>query len=503
MEQALVPFHSDVIETYYDGSDSQCYDERRGFFVPRHMCENIGLAWQAQHAALQDNPILGPELLRNDIMTQGQRRETLLLPLCRLEGWLFGIQSNRIKNTIVRDKLVLYQRECYQALHDYWQHRAQPISAVDKWTIIGMVASGLVEVREEVQAHGSALQQLLLWKEDVDQAVARVPSLETKIALVDQNQMRFEKETLRHRKRVRLYHDEVEFPDYVKANAWEIWGCDDCMMCGRPNIRAQRMAHHDHFIPRAKSGTNTLDNIGLLCRGCNEEKKDKIVAEYRPTWFLQAVNKRLAQWAVEDERQRGNKSVWLDLTKEQRMATLDATVGGPVSNAYVTVSAATALLDARLPGEPWQEADATAQAQALMWATQLLDEQVLWYGQPATMTQALAWPQTGQIDHLGRSIPATVIPPVIQRATATYALTLLGESAQATSLNASTSVADTGLVKSRKVGDTEITYFDPRQTTTPTPSAAPAQQGIPAEVRAMLRPYGHMAGSLTVRLLRT
>lgn len=177
------------------------------------------------------------------------------------------------------------------------------------------------------------------------------------------------------------------------------------------------------------------------------------------------------------------------------MPTLDATVGGPLSNAYVTVSAATALLDARLPGEPWQAADATAQAQALMWATQLLEEQVLWYGQPATMTQALAWPMTGQRDHLGRPIPADVIPVTIQRATATYAMALLEDTTEAPG------AVDVSNIKSRKVGDTQITYHDPQQQQAT--QTRPVSQGIPAEVRAMLRPYGHMAGSLTVRLLRT
>ncbi len=180
------------------------------------------------------------------------------------------------------------------------------------------------------------------------------------------------------------------------------------------------------------------------------------------------------------------------------MATLDATPGGVSSNSYVDVVTSTALLGQRLYTDAWLEADATSQAQALMWATDLLDGQVQWYGQPATVTQALAWPQTGQLDHLGRPLPATVIPPAVQQATALYALSLLEQAPP----EASSSTLEVGVVKSRKVGDTEITYFDPRQTTT-TPATTPISQGIPAEVRALLRPYAHMAGGLTVRLLRT
>lgn len=178
------------------------------------------------------------------------------------------------------------------------------------------------------------------------------------------------------------------------------------------------------------------------------------------------------------------------------MATLDATVGGVSSNSYVDVSTSTALLGERLYTDAWLEADATAQAQALMWATDLLDSQVVWYGQPATMTQALAWPQTGQRDHLGRPLPVTVIPVAIQQATALYALSLLEQAPP------EAGTIEVGVVKSRKVGDTEITYFDPRQTPAST-APVPVSQGMPAEVKALLKPYAQVAGSMTVRLLRT
>jgi hypothetical protein len=61
---------------------------------------------------------------------------------------------------------------------------------------------------------------------------------------------------------------------------------------------------------------------------------------------------------------------------------------------------------------------------------------------------------------------------------------------------------EVGVVKSRKVGDTEITYFDPRQTPAST-QAPPTSQGMPAEVKALLKPYAQVAGGMTVRLLRT
>jgi hypothetical protein len=177
------------------------------------------------------------------------------------------------------------------------------------------------------------------------------------------------------------------------------------------------------------------------------------------------------------------------------MPTVDATVGGAAANSYVSTAAATAFLDTRLYTEPWLEADSTSQAQSLIWATQLLDTQVRWYGTPTTLTQALAWPMTGQRDHLGRLVPNDVIPAAIKQATALYALALLRDDTEAPG------TVDIGGVKSRTIGDMTITYHDQRQETTT--QARPVSQGIPAEVRALLTPYAQMAGGLTVRLLRT
>jgi hypothetical protein len=49
----------------------------------------------------------------------GGEQEMLCLPLEYLNGWLFGIDDRRVIPEI-RDALVLYKREAYVALHDYF-----------------------------------------------------------------------------------------------------------------------------------------------------------------------------------------------------------------------------------------------------------------------------------------------------------------------------------------------------------------------------------------------
>src|SRR5262245_47006994 len=184
---------------------------------------------------------------------------------------------------------------------------------------------------------------------------------------------------------------------------------------------------------------------------------------------------------------------------------LDATVGSPTANSYVTVEEATDLLEGRLNTEPWfvwsPESDYFALEQrresSLMWATQLIDEQAHWYGYPSTETQALAWPMTGQTDKWGRPVATDIIPEDIKRATAYYALALLRDTSEAPPGTSSGSEAG---IKSKKIGDLTITYQD---VSTQAQQAAQSSTGMPAEVRRILAGYGQLAGSLNIPVWRT
>lgn len=52
-----------------------------------------------------------------------------------------------------------------------------------------------------------------------------------------------------------------------------VWQRDHgrCVICG-----SNRHLHWDHDIPFSKGGSNTVDNIRILCQKCNLRKSDKI-----------------------------------------------------------------------------------------------------------------------------------------------------------------------------------------------------------------------------------
>lgn len=84
------------------------------------ICENIGLAWEAQLARIKRDDILSSTMIVMIIVAEdGKQREMICLPIEYLNGWLFGIDVNRCKLEI-RETLIKYKKECYQALHDYW-----------------------------------------------------------------------------------------------------------------------------------------------------------------------------------------------------------------------------------------------------------------------------------------------------------------------------------------------------------------------------------------------
>ena len=150
----------------------------------------------------------------------------------------------------------------------------------------------------------------------------------------------------------------------------------------------------------------------------------------------------------------------------------------------------------RLETAPWTEAPVPDQEAALQWATRLLDEQVQWYGVPTYPDQALALPQVGLVDSWGRQRASDVIPPAVQQATALYALGLL----EATADDGAAAVSGDLVIKSKKIGDTTITYQDLPSSSARTPVSPYA---IPSEVKALLRPYGVVPGMGVVPLVRT
>lgn len=84
------------------------------------ICENIGLQWSAQLKRIQRDDVLNSTMSIMDIVAEdGKNREMVCLPIEFLNGWLFGVDANRVKPEI-KAPLIQYKMQCYKVLHDYW-----------------------------------------------------------------------------------------------------------------------------------------------------------------------------------------------------------------------------------------------------------------------------------------------------------------------------------------------------------------------------------------------
>ena len=90
------------------------------YVAMKPICENIGIDWRAQRQRIvRDEVLCSTVVIITTVAEDEKNREMLCLPIQYLNGWLFGIDINRC-NPEIRDTLIKYKKECYQALHDYW-----------------------------------------------------------------------------------------------------------------------------------------------------------------------------------------------------------------------------------------------------------------------------------------------------------------------------------------------------------------------------------------------
>lgn len=104
------------------------------YVAMKPICENIGLTWEPQVLRIKRDEVLSQGMIVMIIPTNGGNQNMICLPIEYLNGWLFGIDINRCKPEI-RDTLIKYKKECYQALHDYWFNgKAERKTTVDDRT---------------------------------------------------------------------------------------------------------------------------------------------------------------------------------------------------------------------------------------------------------------------------------------------------------------------------------------------------------------------------------
>lgn len=120
IEQKEVPFQDRMVTAVM----VQDEDGRENVYVPmRPLVEGIGLTWSSQYMRINRNPSLSKVtrsvlIMRTDIPEGSSTPKTsqmLCLPLSHLNGYLFGIDANRVKSEL-KELVIEYQDKCYEVL---------------------------------------------------------------------------------------------------------------------------------------------------------------------------------------------------------------------------------------------------------------------------------------------------------------------------------------------------------------------------------------------------
>lgn len=153
------------------------------------ICENIGLSWNAQFERIKRDEVLAEGIRMIRTPTKGGFQDVVCLPLTLLNGWLFGVDTNRVKVEI-KETLITYKRECYQALFDYWNNGVainHRLSSDDTLPLRNAVSMATGVLRLDYATIYKIVHQRFgideikeLSKEQVEQAVEYVHSLMVK-----------------------------------------------------------------------------------------------------------------------------------------------------------------------------------------------------------------------------------------------------------------------------------------------------------------------------------
>ena len=102
-------------------------DDGKVYVAVRPVIEAIGISWPAQTRRIRRDPVLSEQVTSVALRAtqEAQRRTVLALPLEFLHGFLFGVSAANVPDDDIRERLVIYQRECYGVLFDAFRRRAE------------------------------------------------------------------------------------------------------------------------------------------------------------------------------------------------------------------------------------------------------------------------------------------------------------------------------------------------------------------------------------------
>lgn len=95
---------------------------------------------------------------------------------------------------------------------------------------------------------------------------------------------------------------------------------------------------------------------------------------------------------------------------------LNAEVGSPTANSYVTLEEADAYFEDRMHSSDWDGLSDQEKSELLITGSKMLDWYVNWKGSKSTTEQSMQWPRSGATRPDGTVIDDDVLPPEVKEA---------------------------------------------------------------------------------------
>lgn len=166
-----VDFHGDVLFAAEQDGDI--------FVAIKPICEALGLSWGSQYNRVTKDTILSEGIFVTKIPSPGGVQETTLLRLDLMNGFLFGIDEDRVAPE-AREKVLRYKRECYRVLYQHFSGQSKgtagPAPDITRTTLRAMKLIG--QIRQERDREVRAMLHKSLTDEMASIGRTDVPALE-------------------------------------------------------------------------------------------------------------------------------------------------------------------------------------------------------------------------------------------------------------------------------------------------------------------------------------
>jgi hypothetical protein len=131
---------------FHDQSLTATLHKGKPYVALKPICENIGLHWRGQLERIKRHSVLNSVVRMTRTTSLGQDGKTynvemIMLPLNYLNGWLFSVDAARVKPEL-KDRLIAYQRECFEVLADYFWPQTHGLAALPEVQTITRAQQG-------------------------------------------------------------------------------------------------------------------------------------------------------------------------------------------------------------------------------------------------------------------------------------------------------------------------------------------------------------------------